>query len=82
MQKMFRVNVRPARKTGAKRPARKDRRRKTARFFFVWGGKSPPERLFRLWAQYAATPSLYDQTQDLPGFLACGWGDNAPQQKN
>ena len=57
-------------------------RKKTARFFLCVGGKSPPERLFRLWAQYAATPSLYDQTQDLPGFLACGWGDNAPQQKN
>ena len=57
------------------------RAKKTARFFLCVGGKSPPERLFRLWAQYAATPSLYDQTQDLPGFLACGWGDNAPQQK-
>ena len=57
------------------------RAKKRPDFLFVWGGKSPPERLFRLWAQYAATPSLYDQTQDLPGFLACGWGDNAPQQK-
>ena len=54
---------------------------KNGPIFLCVGGKSPPERLFRLWAQYAAPPSLYDQTQDLPGFLACGWGDNAPHQK-